>query len=192
MTFADAIAGRPLLEHLLQETHALLMHGVRGQDKAPGGYRTDQNWIGAPDCAIEEAAFVPIAPEHLKGGMQAWAQYLNDTTQLNPSTAWPNRRARTSGRSGPFLALYERVQVDIIDVTRSQHGLRALDFIFRQPVFGSAQFVDASEIPRATAQRFITLWRDQACFTPRVRRGRRGGVYVFTELIEIVEGRSTS
>ena len=89
-----------------------------------------------------------------------------------------------------ILALYERVKVDIIDVTRSQHGVRALDFIFRQPVFGSAQFVNWSEIPKPSAQRFISLMRSAGLLhTARPPRGRRGGVYVFTELIEIVEGR---
>lgn len=84
-----------------------------------------------------------------------------------------------------------RALAGIIDVTRSQHGVRALDFIFRQPVFGSAQFVDWSEIPKPTAQRFIARMRSAGLLhTARPPRGRRGGVYVFTELIEIVEGRA--
>ena len=90
-----------------------------------------------------------------------------------------------------ILALYERVKVDISDVTRSQHGVRALDFIFRQPVFGSAQFVDWSEIPKPTAHRFSARLRDAGLLhTARPPRGRRGGVYVFAQLVEIVEGRS--
>ena len=88
-----------------------------------------------------------------------------------------------------ILALYERVKVDIVHMTRSQHGVRALDFIFRQPVFGSAQFVAGSEIPKPTAQRFIALLREAGLLhTARPARGRRGGVYVFTELMAIVEG----
>lgn len=68
---------------------------------------------------------------------------------------------------------------------------RALDFIFRQPVVGSAQFVAWSEIPKPTAQRFIALLRNAGLLhTARAPRGRRGGVYVFTELIVIVEGRA--
>ncbi|TVR94283.1 MAG: hypothetical protein EA416_03820 [Trueperaceae bacterium] len=58
-------------------------------------------------------------------------------------------------------------------------------------MFGSAQFVARSEIPRPTAQRFIALLRDASVLrTARPSRGRRGGVYVFTELMGIVEGRS--
>ena len=89
------------------------------------------------------------------------------------------------------LALHERVKVDIVDMTRSQHGVRVLDFVFRQLVFGSAQFVARSEIPRATAQRSDALLRDAGLlYTARPARGRQGGVYVFAELIAIVEGRS--
>ena len=90
-----------------------------------------------------------------------------------------------------ILALYERVKVDIIDVPRSQHGVRTLDFIFRQPVSGSAQFVAWTETSKRTAQRFVALLHVASLpDTPRRPRGRRGGVYVFTELIEIVEGRA--
>jgi Fic family protein len=265
---AEAIAERPLSEHLLRETHALLMRGVRGGDKDPGSYRADQNWIGAPGCTVEDASFVPIAPEHLGAGMNAWAQYVNDETQPDPIvqlaiahvefealhpfrdgngrlgrmliplflfrrgllaspsfymsgyferrrdmyidrlravssdgawTAWcsffldgvADQAGENERKVRAILALYERVKADIIDVTHSQYGVRALDFIFRQPVFRSAQFVAGSDIPRPTAQRFIALLRDAGLLhTARARRGRRGGVYVFTELIEVVEGRT--
>ncbi len=81
---AKSLAERPLSQHLLREAHAVLMRGVRGQDKTPGQYRVDQNWIGPKGCPIEEAGFVPIAPEHLQAGMDAWMAYLNDETQPDP------------------------------------------------------------------------------------------------------------
>lgn len=68
---------RGLTEHLMRQAHALLMRGVRGKDKSPGQYRMDQNWIGSPGCNIEEAGFVPVAPEHLISGMEEWSRYLN-------------------------------------------------------------------------------------------------------------------
>lgn len=73
---AKEVEERPLSEHLLRQAHARLMRGVRGRDKAPGSYRTDQNWIGAPGCGIEEAAFVPIAPEQLIPGMERWMKFV--------------------------------------------------------------------------------------------------------------------
>jgi Fic family protein len=49
--------GFPLSMRLLNETHRLLMRGVRGASKAPGEVRRTQNWIGGSRPG--NAAFVP-------------------------------------------------------------------------------------------------------------------------------------
>lgn len=67
---------RPLSLHILRAAHGLLMQGVRGRDKSPGSYRNEQNWIGPAGCKIDEAGFIPIAPEHLQTGMEQWERYL--------------------------------------------------------------------------------------------------------------------
>jgi len=72
----EALASRPLSQHVLRSAHGMLMQGVRGKNKSPGSYRTEQNWIGPHGCPIEEASFVPIAPELLQSGMDAWERYL--------------------------------------------------------------------------------------------------------------------
>jgi Fic family protein len=77
----EEINRRPLSQQILRTAHAILMQGVRGKDKTPGSYRTDQNWIGPKGCKIEEASFIPVSPEHLQNGMDQWEQYLGSTTQ---------------------------------------------------------------------------------------------------------------
>lgn len=47
----------PVSSRLLREAHGLLLHDVRGADKAPGQFRRDQNWIGGSRPA--DARFVP-------------------------------------------------------------------------------------------------------------------------------------
>lgn len=70
---------QPLTQHMVRGAHGLLMQGVRGRDKRPGSYRVHQNWIGPPDCPIEQASFVPIAPEHLQSGMDEWERFFGTT-----------------------------------------------------------------------------------------------------------------
>jgi Fic family protein len=73
------LAELPLSQRLIRETHRVLLAGVRGQNRAPGEYRRTPNWIGAPDCTIEEAEarFVPVAADKLPNAMSAWEQYIH-------------------------------------------------------------------------------------------------------------------
>lgn len=81
---ANAVADRPLTPHLLREAHAMLMDGVRGRNKDPGAFRTEQNWIGKAGCQIEQANFVPIPQAHLLAGLEAWASYVASRTEPDP------------------------------------------------------------------------------------------------------------
>jgi ABC-type glutathione transport system ATPase component len=95
-------------------------------------------------------------------------------------------RVVDEGPLGAVLAGY-REGLEKVFGGRSPHSAPAL----RHVASTSAQFCEGSEIPRPTAQRFIALLRHAGLWhTVRARRGRSGGVVAFTELIEIIEGRS--
>ena len=42
----------PIRLGVIREIHKILLNSVRGQDKTPGEFRKDQNWIGKPGCTI--------------------------------------------------------------------------------------------------------------------------------------------
>ncbi len=67
----------PIRLPFVRELHRILMNSVRGQDKTPGEFRRDQNWVGPYGCAIEQASFVPPNPMQLPVYLQAWEQYLD-------------------------------------------------------------------------------------------------------------------
>lgn len=70
----------PLCSRLIKNLHKTLLAGVRGHDKARGRFRTIQNFIGVYGRPVEEARFIPIAPEALEAGMARWETYLHETT----------------------------------------------------------------------------------------------------------------
>ena len=74
--------GLPLSMRLLNETHRLLMRGVRGASKAPGEVRRTQNWIGGSRPG--NAAFVPPPPNQLPKALAALEKYVHGSDKLPP------------------------------------------------------------------------------------------------------------
>ena len=262
---SDEMKDRPLSQHIIRAAHKLLMQGVRGRSKSPGRYRKDQNWIGNAGCSIEEAGFVPVAPEHLQSGMDQWERYLNSKTEkdiivqlavlhvefeaLHPFSDGNGRlgrmliplflyqrkllrspdfymsaylekhreeyqeRLRAVSRDGNWtdwcvfflngvskqaaenerkaravLALYERIKEVMVGITHSQHSIRAVDFIFKYPIFASTSFTANAGIPKPTAIRILTRMRENRLLLAiREPKGRRKGIYAFEELLSIVD-----
>ena len=67
----------PIRLSFVRELHRILLNSVRGQDKTPGEFRKDQNWIGRYGCTMEQATFVPPNPMQLPDYLQDWEQYLD-------------------------------------------------------------------------------------------------------------------
>jgi len=67
----------PIRLSFVRELHRILLDSVRGQDKTPGEFRKDQNWIGKYGCTIEQASFVPPNPMQLPDFLQEWEHYLD-------------------------------------------------------------------------------------------------------------------
>jgi Fic family protein len=72
-----ALLTRPFNLNLLLRLHDILLDSVRGQSKARGRFRTEQNWIGSPGSLIEQAAFIPPAPEVLPSLLDKWEKYYH-------------------------------------------------------------------------------------------------------------------
>lgn len=64
---------------LVNEMHRLLLDSVRGMTKNPGVIRDTQNWIGPPGCTLENATFIPPAPEEVYSLLINLYEYMNDS-----------------------------------------------------------------------------------------------------------------
>lgn len=80
----DRLNTLPLCNRFLKELHKLLMKGVRGNDKNPGGFRKSQNWIGPKDCGLKNAKYIPPNVEDMKEAMNNLESYLNSEDDVDP------------------------------------------------------------------------------------------------------------
>lgn len=74
----------PLCMRLLRNVHAVLLAGVRGQDRNPGEVRSSQNWVGPTGCTISEATYVPPNVLDLNRTLSDLERFLNDSQPIDP------------------------------------------------------------------------------------------------------------
>lgn len=71
------LKSRPISLNLLKRMHQTLLSDVRGKDVLLGRFRTFQNFIGKPGSTIEDARFVPPAPDILKEALDNFEKYIH-------------------------------------------------------------------------------------------------------------------
>ena len=74
--------GLPLSMRLLNETHRVLLRGVRGKNKRPGAIRRSQNWIGGSRPG--NATYVPPPPHVLAEVLSDFERFIHAEDTLPP------------------------------------------------------------------------------------------------------------
>ncbi len=135
---------------------------------------------------------------YLETNGDEYRERLRIVSEQNDWTGWcefflkgiREQAAENERRARAILDLYERIKLRAVEITHSQHAIRAVDFLFRTPIFSGPVFTNASGIPRPTAGRILTRLRQDRIVRPIIQgRGRRPGVFAFRELIDVAEGR---
>jgi Fic family protein len=73
----------PLCNRLIRETHAVLMAGVRGQEKSPGEFRHSQNWLGGYGSTLKTARYIPPNVPDMLLSMSELEKYINAEDDLD-------------------------------------------------------------------------------------------------------------
>jgi len=71
------LENRNLTLSFIKQMHQRLMQGVRGQNKDPGNFRVEQNWIGRHGDKIENARFIPPSPMIMHSCLENLEKYIN-------------------------------------------------------------------------------------------------------------------
>lgn len=78
----DRLETLPLSLRLIREIHAILMEGVRGENKTPGEFRRSQNWIGG--YSIKTATYIPPAVEYLNSCLDSFEKFMHENDRMSP------------------------------------------------------------------------------------------------------------
>ena len=119
----ELLRSMPLCLRLIRDVHAVLMEGVRGQERSPGEFRTTPNWMGSPTDTPDNAAFVPPLPEEMSPLLNDLESFLNEDVRLPALVrcALAHYQFETihpfldgNGRLGRLLAVFYLVQQDLL------------------------------------------------------------------------------
>ncbi len=78
----ERIETLPLSLRLIREIHAVLIEGVRGENKTPGEFRRTQNWIGG--YSISTATYIPPSIDYLGGLLDNFEKFMHETDYISP------------------------------------------------------------------------------------------------------------
>ena len=73
---------KSLRNRLLREIYQELLAGVRGLEKNPGEFRRSQNWIGAANCTLKEARYIPPNVEDMNAALAELERYMNEAIPI--------------------------------------------------------------------------------------------------------------
>lgn len=80
----DRMQTLPLCNRLIKETHEILLSNTRGDDKAPGEFRTSQNWIGGKGCTLRNARYIPPNVDDMLDAMSELEKFINTEDGIDP------------------------------------------------------------------------------------------------------------
>lgn len=132
---ADSIESRGVTLYLLKEMHYMLLQGVRGENKTPGEFRMQQNWIGDVGSTIETATYVPPNPVLVPELLENWLSYFK-SEEKDPLIQTAVLHAQFESIH-PFLDVNGRMGRLLIPLILQCKG------VLRSPVFYLSSYLEA-------------------------------------------------
>lgn len=75
----NVIKNRPFDNALIRQVHKTLMQGVRGQNKGPGKFRTENVWIGEDGTSMGAARYIPPEFLHIESLMNELIDFVKNS-----------------------------------------------------------------------------------------------------------------
>lgn len=132
----ERLTSLPLSLRLIREIHEELLKGARGEHRAPGEFRTSQNWIGPPGSTINNAVFIPPPRQEMQTALGDLEKFIHreDNLPALVKNALIHGQFETihpfldgNGRVGRLLITFILVHGDIL-----KRPLLYLSYYFKQ------------------------------------------------------------
>ena len=93
-----------------------------------------------------------------------------------------------SDKASKVMGLYDELKPRIVDITKSQFAMKALDALFEHPIFSTTGFIERSKIPKFSAFRILKALRDEKIIRFVIEgKGNQPSVMQFDRLFNIVK-----
>lgn len=150
---------RPFGLRLLLELHRILLDSVRGNNKAPGQFRRQQNYVGSRVGGVETIRFVPPEWSTLSSSLDNWERYYHGSDEAIVRLALIHAQFEFLH---PFLDGNGRLGRILIPIFLCEQGLLS------EPMFYLSEYIEEHRdeyIDRLNELgRSKTAWRDWAEF----------------------------
>jgi len=172
----------PLSSRLLRDTHKMLMHGVRGENKQPGKFRNSQNWIGV---SLKNAIFIPPHQDEVDELMSDLEKFIHNNELRVPHLIKIAIAHYQFETIHPFLDGNGRIGRLMISLYLASHGLLHKPALYLSDFFerNKTEYVD-----RLMAVREANKIKDWLIFfLYGVRETAQNSIQVFKDIITLKE-----
>lgn len=177
----DALSSLPLSSRLLKNTHATLLHGVRGRHKLPGEFRASQNWIGG--ASLKDAVFIPPHYNDLPDLITDFDTFLNDETHLIPHLIRIGIAHYQFETIHPFLDGNGRIGRLLITLYLVGRGLLTKPTLYLSAFFEKNKGLYYDNLTRVRTHNDLTQWLK--FFMEGVRQTAQNSIETFKAIIAL-------
>jgi Fic family protein len=137
--------------------------------------------------------------EYLENNRGLYYQKLNEISRNNDWNGWIEffleslciQAEQNIRRVKSMITLYDSMKREFLSVTKSEFAIKILDLLFKEPLIASVDIVKKAGINNTRSGRAIIqkLIGAKAIDVYREHSGPRSSILVFSELINLIEGR---
>jgi Fic family protein len=173
----------PVSSRLLQDTHEVLLQGVRGRNKQPGEFRLSQNWIGG--ASINDAVFIPPHHEDVPGLMTDLEYFLNDEIHPVPDLIRIAIAHYQFETIHPFLDGNGRIGRLLITLYLVSKGILVKPTLYLSDFFEKHKSLYYDNLTRVRTHNDLTQW--VKFFLEGVRQTSENSIQTFKSIIALRE-----